>query len=461
MSAAMPRSGGDYVFVGRSTWPWLGFLANWMMTLSLFVLLGIISVSTITLGLGPSLTALAYVTGNASLANFSNTIQNDHTAEILIAIALVGLVCFIALMGDRWVKIAFRALIVIGSIGLVIMLAVLLATDHARFLAQLNPVLQAHGEGTIGSIRAAADKAGFHPVPFSLGPTLAALPYGFFTYVGVTYTTYLGGEIQRPQRSQPLGMLIAFLIAAVVYTIFFAGGYRMIGADNVHAWAYLMNNKPAALTFPGGPFLSFFLGVAANNALLSFLIGLSFLAWFLMILLFSVIMPVRNMFAWSMDRILPEAVAAVTPRGTPYVATAITVIGAIGITFAAVYTSIFSLFVNYTLMYAITFLIAGFGAAVFPYTRPDLFNNAPEVTRRRLFGIPIVTIAGIVQVLVFIDIIQESLKTPAFGGPVGTVALALIAAMIVLGPIVFFVSRAIRSQQGVDMDAAWRTLPPD
>src|SRR5437667_5907375 len=61
MSAAMPRSGGDYVFVGRSTWPWLGFLANWMMTLSLFVLLGILSVGTITLGLAPSLTALAYV----------------------------------------------------------------------------------------------------------------------------------------------------------------------------------------------------------------------------------------------------------------------------------------------------------------------------------------------------------------------------------------------------------------
>jgi hypothetical protein len=36
-----------------------------------------------------------------------------------------------------------------------------------------------------------------------------------------------------------------------------------------------------------------------------------------------------------------------------------------------------------------------------------------------------------------------------------------IFGLLLLGPVVFFVSRAIRIKQGYDVDAAWRGLPPD
>jgi amino acid transporter len=189
--------------------------------------------------------------------------------------------------------------------------------------------------------------------------------------------------------------------------------------------------------------------------------AISYVSWFLTILLFCVIMPVRNMFAWSMDRVFPDVVASVNRHGTPYVATIIVGLGAIVVAYIAIYTNILSLFVNYTFMYAVTFLLAGIGAAVFPYTRPDLFNNAPSIVRAQLFGVPWVTIAGVIQAIIFIDIMYETLLTPAFSPPVGTTPLLVIAAMIVAGPIVFFASRYIRQRQGIDMDAAWRTLPPD
>jgi APA family basic amino acid/polyamine antiporter len=462
MSAAMPRAGGDYVFVGRSVWPWLGFLANWMMTWSLFVLLGLFSVGTITLALGPALTAFGYVMGSSAVVNMAETLQTNKAVLAAVSLALMVSVIVITLLGDRWVKYAFRVLMIVGLVGIGLALVVLLLTDQREFVANMNQILSAAGGGTVQGMRDAANQAGFRPVSFSWGATISALPFAFYAYVGVTYTTYLGGEIRRPQKNQPLGMSLALLIGTVFYVLFGIGLYKTFGWDNIHAWAYLASSDPEAIAFPGGAvFGSFLMGALSNNGLLSFLIGLSFFSWFYMILLFAVIMPIRNLFAWAMDRLLPDVVTRVNTKGTPYVATIIVGLGAIAITFVALFSDFLSLVVNYTLMYSTTFLLAGIAAAAFPYTRPDLFTRAPQSVRRRIGPFPLLSIAGVVQTLVFAVIIFYALRTPAYGGPVGRGALTFIVLLLVSGPVFFYASRAIRRSQGIDMDAAWRVLPPD
>jgi basic amino acid/polyamine antiporter, APA family len=463
MSAAMPRSGGDYVFVGRTTWPWLGFLANWMMTLSLFVLFGILTVGITSTVIVPGFTAFGFVTGNSSVVTAAANISSSKTATFIVALIFLIIPIIIALMGDRWIKNGFRTFISVAIVGTILAGLVMLFSSHADFTSRMNALLSAHGDGSLTKMHAAALAAKFHPVHyFSWSQTLAALPFGFFALVGLTYSTYVGGEIQRPQRNQPLGMAITLVLAGIIYIFFFAEGYRVFGWDNIHSWAFLANNNPAALTFPGGtPWYSFLVGALTRNGLVSFLIALAFVAWYLTILLFCTIMPVRNMFAWSMDRVFPEVISTVNRNGTPWVATVIVGAGAIVVAIIAIYTNIIQIFVNYTFMYAITFLLSGIGAALFPFTRKDLWNSAPEISRSTLLGIPWVTIAGIVQIIVFLLIIYETLKTPAFSPPTGTKPTIAIICMIILGPIVFFGSRAIRKSQGIDMDAVWATLPPD
>jgi amino acid transporter len=167
------------------------------------------------------------------------------------------------------------------------------------------------------------------------------------------------------------------------------------------------------------------------------------------------------MFAWSMDRVIPDGVSRVSAKGTPIVATAIVSLLAVGVVIVAVYSTFLNLVVNYTLMYSITFFIAGIAAMVFPRRRPDLFERAPASVKRRIAGIPVVSIAGAVQTIVFAVIIYEALSNPAFGGPNGRNAMFFIFGLLLLGPVVFFASRAIRMRQGYDVDAAWRGLPPD
>jgi APA family basic amino acid/polyamine antiporter len=462
MSAAMPRAGGDYVFVGRTLWPWLGFAANWMITWSLFVALGLFSVALVTQALAPGMAAFGYVAGSHWFVQAATDISSKKGLLFVIALAVICGSAAVALSGDKAVKWAFRILAIIGGVGLAIAVILLLVTSHGTWVGRIDPILTGAGGNSIAKMRAAADQHGFTAPGFSWSATFSALPYAFFVFVGLTYTSYLGGEIQKPQRSQPVGMLIALVAAALVYIVLFIGVYNTFGWDNIHAWAFLAGNDPTALSFFGG-FASgtFLIGTLSGSPVISFILGLSFVAWFAMLPLFAIVMPIRNMFAWSMDRVIPEGVSRVSAKGTPIVATAICAILAVGVVIVAVYSTFLNLVVNYTLMYSITFLIAGLAALAFPYRRPDLFERAPASVRRKIAGVPIVSIAGAVETVVFAVIIVEALSNPAFGGPNGRNALLFIIGVLIAGPVLFFVSRAIRMRQGYDVDAAWRGLPPD
>jgi APA family basic amino acid/polyamine antiporter len=172
-------------------------------------------------------------------------------------------------------------------------------------------------------------------------------------------------------------------------------------------------------------------------------------------------MPIRNLFAWSMDGLIPSAVSKVSRRGTPYVATVIVALVAVGMVILTIYSTFVRLVVNYTLLYSITFLLAGIAAVAFPYRRPDIFERSPAFVRRRVGGIPLISIAGAIEAAVFVVIIIEALRTPAFGGPAGHTALLVICGLILFAPVFYAASRWVRTKQGYDVDAAFRTLPPD
>lgn len=461
-SAAMPRAGGDYVFVGRSLTPWLGFLANWMITLSLFVLLGLFSVGTITQALAPSLAAFGMSVDAPGLVNAAETMSSDKTLLAFLSIGLILVASVIAISGDRAVKLTFRVLGGIGLVGMAILLVSLLFTSQDAWVSNMNESLANYNGGTIEGMSVAARGAGFTDVGFSFSACLAAIPFAFYAFVGLTYTSYLGGEIQRPQRSQPYGMILALVATLTFSVLFFAAVYKTMGWDNIHSWAYLAGENPEAIKFFGEyPLGSFLIGAGSGSPFLAAVGVVNFVAWFFMIIVFAAIMPIRNLFAWSMDGLIPQAVSKVSSRGTPWVATVIVAVLAIGMVILALYSTFIELVVNYTLLYSITFLLAGIAAIAFPYRRPEIFERAPAVVRTRVAGIPLISIAGVVETVVFAVIIYEALKTPAFGGPQGRTALLLIGGFIVGAPVYYAVSRWVRKRQGYDVDAAFRTLPPD
>ena len=70
------------------------------------------------------------------------------------------------------------------------------------------------------------------------------------------------------------------------------------------------------------------------------------------------------------------------------------------------------------------------------------------------------TLLGIVNLTLFSLILYSSFDTPAFSGPTGNRAIAFVVGIYVVGFVLYFVSRAVRRQRGVDLDLLYKEIRP-
>src|SRR6185503_8388552 len=63
-TSAIPRSGGDYVLVGRVTHLIIGLISSFFWTSGVILSIAFISLAFVTVALGPSLTAVGLVSGH-------------------------------------------------------------------------------------------------------------------------------------------------------------------------------------------------------------------------------------------------------------------------------------------------------------------------------------------------------------------------------------------------------------
>jgi amino acid transporter len=167
------------------------------------------------------------------------------------------------------------------------------------------------------------------------------------------------------------------------------------------------------------------------------------------------------MFAWSMDRVAPAALSKVSARtNTPYVSVIIvTVLSVIASWFWA-YTSFFTVVVG-AFGQIITLAIGCLAAALIPYKHKDLYETAP--ISGRLFGIPKLTIIAVLGVIGGLLIVINFTLDPFSGvnPQASPVMFWFTLAMFPVGFGLYYLAKAIRKSQGIDISLAYRQIPPD
>jgi len=462
LSGILPRSGGDYVFLSRIVHPGLGFTANWGFTWSQFLGLALYAAFTVNFGLAVSLATLGNALGNDSLIRWSERVSTSWWT-FGIGLALLVAVLGVLSLSPRVIRTIFLWGFVPALIGTFVTMGVFFTTSKDEFVSRFNTFMAERADGqTYQGLIDQAHSSGFSPGNATVIGALLAIPLGYWIYIGFTYSSYIGGEVKQASRTQPRMIMLTLAFAYLIYMLIFWRYYAIVGKDFTNSVVYLDANTDAGSGVPVSPVLNFFAGIMTGSTVLNVIIGLSFVLWHALLLFVIGMICTRNLFAWSFDGVMPRKLSEVGERThAPWVSAIVIVTVAAGLLALYVFTSFFTIVVNYIVIFSIAFWMASFAAILLPYRRPDLFMQAPESVRRKILGVPVISLLGVGNLVLFTLILIASFKTPAFSGPTSGRANAFVVAIYVAGALVYFASRAIQRSRGVDLELAYKEIPPE
>ena len=201
-TVAMPRSGGDYVWVSRILGPGVGFITNLSLT---FVFTTWISFNFTTM-MTLLLPSLGYVAGF--------TWAPDQLTQFLIATVLTILFAGLMMLGTKRVARYMVYSFAVVWLGMIIWLIGLAITGHDAFVSNFN----AQSGTTIQQVTSAASKAGFSAGgALDWAGTIFAMIYAFQVFTGFQWTGYFAGEIKNVRRTATVSIIGAPIISAVLY----------------------------------------------------------------------------------------------------------------------------------------------------------------------------------------------------------------------------------------------------
>ena len=176
-------------------------------------------------------------------------------------------------------------------------------------------------------------------------------------------------------------------------------------------------------------------------------------------------MPIRTVFAWDFDRLLPEKFTEVNPRTHSPVPAILLVMGLVTVMLAwSIASTDFATWLALGVLAGVVcVVIVGVAAFVFPDRRPDLYQASPANVSWG--GVPVLKIVAPLSILVMLFLTYLTIRYPAlalYGNSSNVWWIpAFMGGIVVIGLIVYYGARWIRRGQGVDVDLVYRELPPE
>ena len=105
--------------------------------------------------------------------------------------------------------------------------------------------------------------------PSTLSALILAIPIGYYIYIGFTYSSYIGGEVKEPGRNQPRIIAATLAFAAAMYLVCLWRFYDIVGKEFVNSVVYLNNNTDDGSGLPVDPVLNLFTGIMTGSTVLN------------------------------------------------------------------------------------------------------------------------------------------------------------------------------------------------
>jgi amino acid transporter len=294
--------------------------------------------------------------------------------------------------------------------------------------------------------------------------TLAGLIMGFWIFYGYYIPTFFAGEVKQAETTLISGSWASLLVTWAIFVVAAILLQRLVPLNWLAAESYLYASGVTDAN--PMPWITFYAAILNPNIILLWIVAIAWVYTLINLAQTYFFYCSRIIFAWSFDRLIPEKVCYIHPTlNSPIVAILIItliaefgVLDASGLLWAG---SVVGTQFHFVFFASITMLVPVTAITLFPYTKPDLFENASAFVKRKVGNVPVITIVGIITLLFLIWLIVASFVYPAVGGGINLLKLGVAAGLVISGLIVFYVARAYRmSREGIDINWTFQSVPP-
>jgi basic amino acid/polyamine antiporter, APA family len=448
-SSHMPRSGGDYIWLGRSVNPVLGFVGGWAMFISFVTLLASASTTEPYVVFPDVTVAWGYTWHDSGLVTWGETFANSTTNVFLTTMLVVVVAILIISFGPKIYSRIMIGLAVIIFIATAIFIAAFASASNASFQSGLSAMTG--GAVTYSGIISLAQSNSIAYTPVAMGATLLAVPFGVLLFNGFNYSTYVSGEVRNAKRSMIWGVLGALAICGIIDCV---GLYFVVRAESyqfVQAAFGLANLGKLTLPSPWSPL---FVPAILNNAYLSTFVDFGFLIFNFWWAAGLALCATRYVFAFSFDRVLPTFFSDVNARlRVPLKAIALVLVLSAALTYLTIYTHYWTQLLNSVTIWSIFWVLLGIGAIVFPFVRKDLARGLPG-------GRWLLPLFGALSIGTMGTTLYWSLTNAAIG-PTTPSSAALLLGIFGSALVIYFARYYYFKSRSIDLMHVLKEIPPE
>src|SRR5512141_1357136 len=460
IGATMPRSAADYTLASRTLSAPLAFAASWTLVIFSAMVAGALIDWIPKTAIPVLFRTMGIIFGNQGYIDFANW-SSTATGIIIIGTICTIITFVLMILPTRTILRVLEVGFFLGILAWVILYFQLGTAAKASFPAAWDKFMGA------GSYAARIDlaKANGMIINPNVGVmTLAGLIMGFWIFYGYYIPTFFAGEVKQAESTLISGSWASLIVTWAIFVAAALLLLRLVPAEWIAAESYLSN---AGITDANPmPWITFYAAILKPSIVLLWIVAIAWVYTLINLAQTYFFYCSRIIFAWSFDRLIPEKVCYIHPTlNSPIVAIGIiSLIAEVGVLDASGWLwagSVMGAQLNFVFFAACTMLVPVAAITLFPYTKPDLFENASAFVKRKIGSVPVITIVGAITWFFLLWLIVASFLFPAVGGRIGVGTLGTLAGFIISGLVVFYAARAYRmSKEGIDINWTFQSVPP-
>jgi amino acid transporter len=466
---AIPRAGGEYIYLSRIIHPAVGTMVGiacavgFSYTLSANANFAANYVPFGLTSLGSAFNSSALTSAATNIANTAQCGQITCSPGLAIcAVVMLVIVGLGSIFSLRRIAQIILVLVIFQVLAFLVLGFLLVTHSHQDFVNALGSF---SGKATAYNDVIALAKKNSIPLGVDLGASLFVIPFMVLNYNGVLYSYYVGGELRRPGSTYIWASVISLALLIVVWVGVWLLMLSTIGLDFMQAQAQTggssdYGNITSLQANAGG--LGYGL-VLSSDPITKIFIGLAVPAAELAVNLAFVAVVTRVIFALAFDRMLPIGLAKISERSqSPINAVILAVLVGILFTIGGSVLNIANISANLALFFALVLLAGSIAALALPFRRPDLIKNPATNDVDRVAGIPTAALWGGLSTLLALFVIGVIIARPQVFGAFSLVSVGSLVVIFFSGPVIYLIARQRRlASSSIDMSLAMRELPPE